>query len=138
MAGDDLVESEVEAQDGRPDRRVYTITGAGVTALDAWLAQPIVDIPPKKELLLLKLFFSARVEKQDILTQLNLQRGLHQQQADLYKGHTKSAIEKFAFKTPDRVKDALLWDAARRYGELLEEMSVRWLDEIIATVEENF
>ena len=50
-----LVISEIEPQEGRPDRRVYTITDEGKTDLQKWLASPITTRDSRKELLLLKL-----------------------------------------------------------------------------------
>ena len=131
---DGLVVSTVEAQDGRPDRRIYTITETGQTALQEWLLDPITDLQPKKELLMLKLFFSARVERQVVLAQLYLQRQLHQQQAEIYRTATKAVIQQFAAYAGDG-QDPLFWDAARRYGQLYEEMTVQWLDETIALLE---
>ena len=44
-----------EAQDGKPDRKVYTITEAGREVLRSWLESPVQETPPRSELLL-KLF----------------------------------------------------------------------------------
>ncbi len=138
MEGAGLVISQVEAQDGRPDRRVYEITGNGRGQLHTWLAQPLTELQLHKELLLLKLFFAAPLEKQTILTQLRLQRDLHQQQAATYQNETNAILEKLAESSPELEKDILLWNAARRFGEMFEDMNVNWLDETIAMVEEKF
>ncbi|MCA9926657.1 MAG: PadR family transcriptional regulator [Anaerolineales bacterium] len=133
-----LVFSDVEAQDGRPDRRVYTITDAGRAALDNWLAQPVMELQPKKELVLLKLFFSSRKNKEAILTQLRLQRDLHQNRLEHFEGETASVIRQFATGLSEMAKDALLWDATRQYGVMYSKMSIQWLDETIAMIDENF
>ena len=130
-----LIASHVEAQEGRPNRRVYEITLAGRAELDNWLAQPLTALEPRKETLLLKLFFSARLDKETILTQLRLQRDLHQRQQQHYATETKAAVDQLATSMPDMQRDVLLWDATRRFGELFEEMYVRWLDETIGMVE---
>ena len=135
MAENGLVESTIEEQDNRPDRRVYTITTNGQNALQTWLEQPVTELQPKKELVLLKLFFSARVDRQATLAQLHLQRQLHQQQADIYKTETKNVIREFSAYVNDG-QDSIFWDATRRYGELFEEMTVQWLDETIALIEQ--
>jgi len=135
MGEEELVVSTVEAQDGRPDRRVYTITANGQNALQNWLIQPVTELQPKKELLLLKLFFSAGIDRQVVMSQLYLQRQLHQQQAEIYKNETKAVIQQFASYVGEG-QDALFWDAARRYGELFEEITVQWLDETIAMLEQ--
>ncbi len=132
-----LVVSDIEEQNGRPNRRVYTITESGRTALQTWLAKPILALQVRKEVLLLKLFFSAEQDKQVLLTQLNLQRDLHQQQLVIYQGETKTAIKQFASILPGGEKNAVLWDSTRRFGEMYEQLSIEWLDETIAIIEEK-
>ncbi len=50
-----LATVELKAQNGKPNRKVYTITGAGREVLRGWLELPVSDSPPRSELLL-KLF----------------------------------------------------------------------------------
>lgn len=132
-----LIVSELEEQDTRPNRRIYSITENGVAAVQQWLSQPITVLQPKKELTLLKLFFSAKQEKQTLLTQLHLQKDLHKQKLVQYQTITKTVIQRYAAATPNTETDAHLWDATRRYGELFEQMSMQWLDETIVMIEEN-
>lgn len=134
---DGLVQSCVEPQEDRPDRRVYTITEAGRADLQEWLARPQTEIDPRKETLLLKLFFSAHLNKETILTQLRLQRQLHHQQYRLYRDEIAAHIQA-QFDDPDLGRDARLWEATRRMGELFEESIVRWLDETITMIEAAF
>lgn len=53
-----LVTGRHERQEGRPDKRVYTITEAGRAALAAWLAEPAEPVVPRYEHSL-KIFFGA-------------------------------------------------------------------------------
>lgn len=131
------VTSHIEAQTERPDRRVYAITAAGEADLKKWLERPLTDIEPRKETLLVKLFFSAGLEKTTMLTHLRLQRDLHQRQYLLYRDEIAPHLQA-QFDDPGLGRDARLWDATRRMGELFEEMVVRWLDETIAMIEGNF
>ncbi len=130
-----FVVSDVEEQNGRPNRRVYNITESGKTALKTWLGKPVMELQARKELLLLKLFFSADMDKQAMLTQLRLQRDLHQQTLARFQGETKIVIEQFAAALPDGEKKGLLWNATRRYGEMYELMALQWTDETIAMIE---
>lgn len=50
------VECRHEEQEGRPDRKVYSITDAGMDALKGWIEEPIRPQRPRKELLL-RIFF---------------------------------------------------------------------------------
>jgi PadR family transcriptional regulator AphA len=133
-----LITSASVAQSSRPDRRVYSITPAGQEALTNWLREPLTSIDQYKDTLLLKLFFSARVGRENLLTQLRIQRGLHQKLVDTYKNETNDLIAQTIEKVPQLRPDALLWDATRRFGEMTEDTYLRWLDETIQMVENNF
>ncbi len=135
LAEDGMLESHIEPQEGRPDRRVYEITEAGRNDLNLWLALPVTNLESRKESLLVKLFFSANSNKEKLLTQLRLLRDLHQRQMEEYNTATSDFIQQIAEGMPQLAKDAELWDVTRRFGVLYEEMYVRWLDETIAKVE---
>ena len=130
MGKDELVISHIEPQESRPNRKVYEITDAGRADLKNWLSQPMMGIEPRKETLLLKLFFSSQIDPQIALTQLRLQKNLHQAELDKYKTTTKEVIKQFA-NSEDMQDEARLWETTRRFGELYEEMFIRWLDETI-------
>ena len=130
MEKDELVVSHIEPQESRPNRRVYEITEAGREDLKNWTAQPLMKIEPRKEKLLLKLFFSAQLEPQAILTELHLQKRLHQEQLEKYQTDTKDVIAQFS-ASEDMQEDAKFWEATRRFGEMYEEMYIQWLDETI-------
>lgn len=98
----------MESQTDQPDRRIYTITIAGQAELRQWLAQPEVELSPKKETTILKLFFSAQLDREIILTQLRVQRDLHHQQMDYYRNVTLQIIQRAAAEFPGLGKDALL------------------------------
>ena len=136
MEENGFIVSEIEEQNGRPNRRVYSIAESGRTTLQTWLARPVLELQAHKELLLLKLFFSAGQDKQALLTQLNLQRDLHQQQLAVYQNETKAVIEQFAGMMPDGEQNAILWDATRRFGVMYEQTSIEWLNETIQKLEE--
>jgi DNA-binding PadR family transcriptional regulator len=55
------VRSSVQAQEERPDKRIYTITSEGKSSLRKWLAEPLTELTSHKNALLLKLFFAASV-----------------------------------------------------------------------------
>ena len=135
---DGLVDSHPKPQENRPDRRVYSITESGEMALQEWLLQPVTHLDATKQLLLLKLFFSGKLEKEAILTQLRLLRNLHEQQAALYKTESSAFIKELTTSQPELKQDAHLWEATRRFGRSYEMMYIRWLDETIAIIEEKF
>ncbi len=133
-----LLTSTIEEQQDRPDRRLYQLTDAGRQDLLTWLAQPMTEIAPTKDALLVRLFFAARLDKATVLMQLRLQRALHQQQFDLLAVEIAGVIENVRTTRPEMQRDTLMWDVTRRMGELTEEAYVRWLDEAIERIEADF
>ena len=132
------ITSRVETQKARPDRIIYKITRSGQSALENWVSNPIRELDPHKNALLVKLFFSARAGREALLTQLRLFQNLHQQKIRLYKSQAQNVIRESAARSPKLKKDAFLWETTRRFGELYEQMCLSWLNETIALVEEKF
>jgi PadR family transcriptional regulator, regulatory protein AphA len=138
LEADGLVASDTIVQESRPDRRVYTLTGQGSQELNAWLREVNIETIQPKEPLLLKLFFSARVDKDILLAELRLQREIHEKTLDVYRTETRETISQIATQAPHLKKDALLWEATRRSGETIEEAILLWLDETVAMIVKEF
>jgi PadR family transcriptional regulator AphA len=128
------VVSHVEAQEGRPDKRIYEITGSGREQLAAWLSEAITEHEVKKDGLLAKIFFFSPQEKEALLALLRLQVKLHQAKLDEYRQQTPAAIQRMIDQQPELAANAILWDATRRFGELYETMYLQWLEETIERV----
>lgn len=75
---------EVIAQEGRPDKRLYSITELGKQQLIEWLAQPS-DMSPTREELLVKVFAGYFAPPQVIVKELERHLQLHQQQLSVYQ-----------------------------------------------------
>ncbi len=138
MEADGLVVSHSEPQESRPDRRVYSITDTGIQAMRSWLQEPVTKLEANKQLLLLKLFFSGKVEKDNVLTQLRLLRNLHEQRINVYRTEAPDFINQISEGNPDLSQDAIMWEATRRFGEKFETMYIDWLDETIQMIAEKF
>ncbi|HEX6121906.1 MAG TPA: PadR family transcriptional regulator, partial [Ktedonobacterales bacterium] len=83
LAAQELVSSEVIPQEGRPNRRVYSLTPAGQAQLTAWLAEPV---PPRftKDEFLTKLFFCGQTTDEAALAHLEAHlEALRAQLADM-------------------------------------------------------
>ena len=78
-----LVSSETIQQEGRPNRRVYSLTDTGRAALDAWLAEPVPARFTKDEFLT-RLFFCGQTSDAIALRHLEEhEQALHAQLADM-------------------------------------------------------
>jgi len=78
------VEAEEVPQEGRPDKKLYSITSLGQQQLAAWIAEPIEPAPTKDELLV-KLFAGYVVKPQTILAELAHHRQLHEEKLAAYR-----------------------------------------------------
>jgi len=105
-----LVTAREEATGGRK-AKIYTITDAGLAALDDWLADDPVPRPPRNELLL-KMFFGYRQDP-GILTGW-LQDKIAESDADLARfAKTRAKLEDIVSEVPD----ASFWLMTLDYGE---------------------
>jgi DNA-binding PadR family transcriptional regulator len=122
-----LVEMEVMRQDGKPDRKCYSINPAGEAMLKQWMIQP-VKLEPTKEELLVKLFVGHLVPITELINLLTQQRSLHQENLATYQ----TIAAKF-FANPDVLPLEQRYQyLTLRAGIYNEEGWLAWFDEAIA------
>ena len=128
LASEGLVERRTESQAGRPERHVYSITGAGREALQDWLTAPPQRQRPRNELLL-KLFFARSAPPEVALAHLEGMRRHSEQEVAQFR-----AIERELRKAPADDPDARFWRISLRYGLLRSQAAVEWAEESIAAL----
>jgi DNA-binding PadR family transcriptional regulator len=131
MEQEKLVTSQFLKEEGQPDKRVYTITEEGKQALEDWLNQTLTEASPVKEELLVRLFFSAQREPQQVLTELRLQCELHQNKLSVYHELTKH----MPGHAPELKRDHVFWRMTLDMGIRYEEVYIAWLKDSIERVE---
>ncbi|MCP4544742.1 MAG: PadR family transcriptional regulator [Chloroflexi bacterium] len=136
MGGDGLIEFEVKPQEGKPDKKIYTITETGRSALLDWLAEPMDELLPMKRPALLKLFFSGTLDKETILDHFQRQLDLHRIQLTRYEQETSAYIGQIVAET-GLVRESMLWELVRQFGEEHEHAYIRWLKQAIETIEQE-
>ena len=121
LADDDLVTVTLEAQQTRPDRKVYAITQAGRDALDSWLKSDQA-IPTLRDPLLVQLFFGQEIPRADLLRLVEQQLAAHQGRLTIYE---QIPIPPTESRPDDR------WLALQHltldFGVALEQAYVNWL-----------
>lgn len=125
------VESSMQEQADRPDRRIFRLTPAGERELKTWLEEPYTECSPKKETLVLKMFFAARMDREAALAQLRIQLDIHRKQLAYYRDEVVEHIRAAEDEFPALQEDAHMWEATRRFGEMYEEIYVRWIEDLI-------
>jgi DNA-binding PadR family transcriptional regulator len=123
LQADGLVSVEAVPGDGKPDRKVYSLTAAGRAALAAWLEQPLEPLVLRHPLLL-KFVFAARLppERLDrVLAQYA--QGIEATRAE-YAARLQSE-QIFALARSERERD--LWSMAIEHGTAWCDMELAWL-----------
>ena len=130
LADKGLATVRVEAQEDRPDRKVYAITEAGRQALTDWLKSD-QSVPTLRDPLLVQLFFGQEMPRADLLRVVANQLAVHQ---------TKTAVyEQIPIPPPESRPDDR-WLALQHltldFGLALEQMYVNWLQHCQAEITE--
>ena len=128
LAAAGLAVPNVERQEGKPDKKVYTITSKGREALLEWLAEAPNRTPPRNELLL-KLFFGHRTPPE--VAARHVEGYKVKVQADLT---TYQEIERWL--TAEYADHPALpyWLMTLSYGRLEAEALLKWCDETLETL----
>jgi len=128
LAQEGWVESELEIQQDRPNRKVYRITEEGRRELRRWLTSP-QPLPVHREPFLIQLFFAEELENEQIIDQMEQQRAAHSALLAHYR-----AIELPPIGHPAATRDLTLQRLTLELGILTEETSIAWLDAAIEAV----
>lgn len=119
----------VERQDGRPDRKVYSVTDEGRTALEAWFAEPPPPQRPRNEVLL-RIFLGRHANTEHLVRDVRAQReGFEHALAQLRA--VRSRLDSEHTIHPDRV----YWDITISYGLKALEALTTWGEEAEAALE---
>jgi DNA-binding PadR family transcriptional regulator len=126
MEGDKRVESDLVAQDGRPDKKVYSITDNGRDELRAWLTRPGKPEALRSEFAL-KLRALHLADRDALLTEVRARRAQHASTLAEYE-----ASEARFYPDPTKLTDTEIgpW-LALRGGIRVERGGVEWCDEIL-------
>lgn len=117
---------KAEEQDGKPDRKIYSISEKGKKELLRWMEDPLPPLA-RRDPLLVKLYIG-HIAPKPLLQELVAHRKLHVETL----AHLQ-AIEKRYFSDPKEVseKDKFKYFTLRR-GLLYEEAWLKWCDEVVS------
>lgn len=118
-----------QVQEGKPDKKEYTITAEGEKALKEWIQLPVQQLPTEKNELLLKLFFSRNQDIQDTLDHLEAYR-----EKLLDRHHTYLGIQEMIKTQLPEQPDAPFWLITLDYGLRTTLAAIDWCDETRRTL----
>ncbi|MFA4915519.1 MAG: PadR family transcriptional regulator [Syntrophales bacterium] len=116
-----LVTYDRQAQDKRPDRKIFSITTKGRKELDEWLSTPVTRVRALRDELFIKLVFMDKNNPAPVLELIEKQKILYLKQMNRLT-HQKVALKKEA-KSLDTIATELLMDA----GLFHAEADIKWL-----------
>jgi len=149
MQADGWVSATVVAQQGRPDKKVYTVSDAGRSELTRWIAAPLGGGPSgqggagrggagragalganRTREVAVKLRGAAFGDRSALQEQIVALRAERAQLLDTYRG-----FEKKQFPDPAVLRDSALHQyLVLRGGIRAEEGTIDWLDEVTAAL----
>lgn len=129
MHNEGLIDCEIDSQDDKPDRKVYSVTADGHSELLNWLSTPV---KPHKinDALLVKLYAGNMTQPEALLEEIREHRQLHQTMLDTFLGieaeyHAASEREQRLLQLPF---------LTLRRGILGEQSWLAWADEVEAAL----
>ncbi|WP_380281067.1 PadR family transcriptional regulator [Kitasatospora purpeofusca] len=134
MEADGWVRAEEVAQDGRPDKKVYSAAPPGREALAAWLREPVEPETVRHELAV-RIRAAAFDDPAALIPEVErhreghaalLARYLHGERRDFPGAAAPDALD-----ARERLQHVVL-----RGGIEYERMTLAWLDEVLATLRE--
>ena len=127
----DWVSSNIVFQTVKPNKKEYTITEKGKTALEKWLIEEdIKDLLKVKNVFLMKVFFS---NKNEVSASIKLIQSFKKECEDLLKSFKDG-------DTPDHsseigIKNKIYTELVHDFEEDYLEMCVKWADKTIGKLE---
>lgn len=120
------VDGETVGQSGRPDKRVYRVSGAGRAELARWIAEP-TEAGRLRDELAVKVRAAAYGDPGDIRAEVARHRDTHAGRLALYR-----RIAERDFPRPEQLSGPPLHQyLVLRGGILVEESFTAWCDEIL-------
>ncbi|AFR48580.1 PadR family transcriptional regulator [Gordonia sp. KTR9] len=130
LLDDDLVSVESISQDGRPDKKVYTISDAGRDALADWAMSP-TPLQPLRSDIGVKLRAAEFGDLAAIIGELKAHRDEHLAQLKLYTG-----FQDDYYPDPDALTGRKLHQYLVLRGGIRQEQGyIEWCDEVIHGLE---
>ena len=125
-----VVSSKVE-QDARPNKRVYGITKEGNQELIRWLKEENAeDLAVVRNPLLMKLFFSAKVEREHAIALLKSYRKLCEEA----RAEIAAQVAEVGEVEESAAKPAY-WLYATEYSIKQYDFQIAWIDETVSRLE---
>lgn len=126
---DGLVSKEVELDENRPTRKVYTITPKGVNELKKWLSKPVEKEVIRYEILL-KLCFGSQISVSDNLKNIKEFKDRGLSTLEILNGYEQNLHQVISEN-----EDHLYYLLTVRFGQYVYQAYQAWAEEAIKLLE---
>ncbi|RHW43486.1 PadR family transcriptional regulator [Neobacillus notoginsengisoli] len=133
LEAEELITSKLVPQEGKPHKKVYSITNGGIDEITNWVGSP-PDPPKIKDPFLMQVFFMDNISADEVIFQLKYYQGVRQKRLKEMKQTVQEAWE--SIKERQTMTPRLLMSSAvLRRGLEQEVQYIKWCEETIELVE---
>lgn len=127
------VSYQIDAQDGRPDRKVYHITPEGENAFHVWLQKfPSTLSSAVRDEFSVRIFFGSRIPKEEL--QFQLRRFIKEQQEQISSFvYVKKVIESYSKSIAP--EEELYWKLLLNRSNSMAQTLIKWAEDSIQELE---
>ncbi len=136
MEEEGLVKSRSVIQDGRPNKRLYSITGAGREAFSKWLREAEVEIENPHHTMLVRVFFGAD-DPESTLAMLKKLREQCLNALEANCSETRRNIDNYAGIVPDGKVKRRYWLMTMDLGIAKTQAIADWVQRCIEQIEKE-
>ena len=137
MEKEGLVERQIVTQEGKPNKKIYSITDSGRQKILDWTLQPTEPTVIREDLMV-RILAAPHVPKERTIVELQRRRQLHAERLahfiekkDFYLEHGH-----FCHEEPENMNKYRYLTMLR--GIKFEESWVHWCDEVLTLLEDDF
>ena len=128
--------SERVVQDGKPNKKLYTITDEGKQALFKWLSDvdnAIADVQSIRSAFLMRVFFAGEIPKEQSISLIRAFRSQCEQALRELKSNSRNIAE-YSEVVSDESKSKY-WSIVAMFGESYFRAGLEWADNAISVLE---
>lgn len=130
---EELIQSRLVVQEGKPDKKLYSITEKGKDDLVNWLLAP-PEVQKTKDAFLMQTFFMDNIPADEVLLKLHMYKKERQQRFDKMKKIVNDRIQ--SIKERNVMKPRIIMSSAVLKRGLEQEIqSIKWCEDTIQFIE---
>ncbi|WP_275298519.1 PadR family transcriptional regulator [Clostridium sp. YIM B02555] len=135
MKEEELLDMEIQINEGTPNSKIYNITEKGRIELEKWMEET-TPLPQTRKLFLAKLLVGVKFDKEILIKQVKEQLKLHQMALEsLYKRLAGNTCNLPTTEDPEKYK--LFTELVIDAGIKEEEASIAWCMQTIERLEKS-